>query len=406
MTQSTLSEGIISVSYLSKIENGSVEPSEEVLELLNKRLNASPFLDRSIQQENKCIEFYNNLFRKEIDEAKKNYQQLQKNLEFLKFSDLFNLLEIHKLRYFIIIEDIHQAAEQYNKLQKLSNQFNPIQKYYWLKHSANFHFKELSFNRALEFYQEALIYISNDIESRNEEENDLYYSIGLTASHLRKKHLALEFANKSLKYYRNKYNLERAADCHIIIGISLSVMNEYEKSLENFQLALTIAKSIKDTSLYALCLQNIGKLYSIQNSSIKAIEYYLKSFEMRKNSPAVKRIIPISSLMKEYYNIDDIYHAEKWLDRGLELVQSLDQKDSIYVYEFKVYNHLIKGFDSSFEDLILKYVLPFFKEKQLYYEQYRYLKILATYYFDNRKYKLSATYFDQASDVLTNLINE
>lgn len=406
MTQSTLSEGIISVSYLSKIENGSAEPSEEVLELLNKKLNALPFLDRSIQQENKYIEFYNNLFRKEIDEAKKNYQQLQKNLEFLKFSDLFNLLEIHKLRYFIIIEDIHQATEQYNKLQKLANQFNHIQKYYWLKHSANFHFKELSFNRALEFYQEAFHYLSNDIESHIEEENDIYYSISLTASHLGKKHLSLEFANKALTYYRNIYNLKRAADCHILIGVSLSKMNKYDKSLENYQLAITIAKSIDDTFIYALCLQNMGKLYSKKNEPNNAIQYYLKSFEMRENSSTIKKIIPVSSLMKEHYYNNDITKAEQWLDRGLEFVRSLDHSDSIYFYEFKVYKHLIKGFDSSFEDLILKHVLPFFKEKQLYYEQYRYLKILATYYFDNRKYKLSAKYFEKASDVLTNLINE
>ncbi|GGP16153.1 hypothetical protein [Oceanobacillus neutriphilus] len=84
----------------------------------------------------------------------------------------------------------------------------------------------------------------------------------------------------------------------------------------------------------------------------------------------------MSSLVKEHYNNNDINKAEQWLDRGLELVRSLDHSDSIYVYESKVYMHLINGVGSTFEDLILKHVYPFFKEKQLYYEQYRYLKYL------------------------------
>ncbi|GGP16151.1 tetratricopeptide repeat protein [Oceanobacillus neutriphilus] len=69
-----------------------------------------------------------------------------------------------------------------------------------------------------------------------------------------------------------------------------SKINKYDKSLENHQLAVTIAKSIDDTFTYALCLQNIGKLYSKKNESNKAIEYYLKSFEMRKNNSTIKRL--------------------------------------------------------------------------------------------------------------------
>lgn len=38
MTQEKLAKGIISVSYLSKIENGKVEPTEEIIDLLTERL--------------------------------------------------------------------------------------------------------------------------------------------------------------------------------------------------------------------------------------------------------------------------------------------------------------------------------------------------------------------------------
>ncbi|QGS68196.1 tetratricopeptide repeat protein [Oceanobacillus sp. 143] len=109
--------------------------------------------------------------------------------------------------------------------------------------------------------------------------------IAVTASHIRKIHLALVYANKSLEYYRSIYNLKRAAECHIIIGISLRRINEYKKSLESYQLASTIAKSIHNNRIYSLSIQNMGKLYSVMNDSKQAIEYYLKSYELRADSP-------------------------------------------------------------------------------------------------------------------------
>ncbi|QGS68197.1 helix-turn-helix domain-containing protein [Oceanobacillus sp. 143] len=44
MTQAELSKGIISVSYLSKIENGNADPPEEILELLKNRLDITQIL--------------------------------------------------------------------------------------------------------------------------------------------------------------------------------------------------------------------------------------------------------------------------------------------------------------------------------------------------------------------------
>ncbi|MFP3489996.1 transcriptional regulator, partial [Staphylococcus sp. SIMBA_130] len=67
--------------------------------------------------------------------------------------------------------------------------------------------------------------------------------------------------------------------------------------------------------------------------------------------------------MKEYYQKGERANAERWLQEGLRLSESLTPIDSIYVYEFKVYRHLIHGIeDKEFVNLITKKVLPFFDE--------------------------------------------
>ncbi|NQD67585.1 helix-turn-helix transcriptional regulator, partial [Bacillus haikouensis] len=41
LTQEELSKGIISVSYLSKLENNQVTPSDDIIQLICKRLGVS-----------------------------------------------------------------------------------------------------------------------------------------------------------------------------------------------------------------------------------------------------------------------------------------------------------------------------------------------------------------------------
>jgi HTH-type transcriptional regulator, quorum sensing regulator NprR len=173
--------------------------------------------------------------------------------------------------------------------------------------------------------------------------------------------------------------------------------------MENYQLAEIIATNISNRNILAICRQNIGKLYSILKKSDKAIDTYLSSYELYKNSSTLKKVIPISSLMKEYYKKGDLFNAEKWLKKGLDLSNHLNPLESIYAYEFEVYTHLIKGFGNSFEDLMIKKVIPFLDERELYYERFIYLGILADYYFNNRKYKLAANYYNCASKTLTNM---
>lgn len=399
MTQSDLAEGIISVSYLSKIENGLIEPPQKIYDFLCKELNINPYLQGKKNIFMKLTrDWFEALFKNDIHEAQNLYIQIEKNRALIEKTESITLIDIHKLKYFLLQNKNEEARRQYETLHILSVDFNNIEKYYWLKFSAYYKFKNLYYNKSLEYFNQAKKYLSSIFYLEDEEENGLYYMIALSASHARKTYKAQNYAKKALQFYQKHYHLKQAAQCHILLGISFSRIGENEEAIKSYKLAEKISRNINDTSLLATSIQNIGNLYSIINKSQESIEYYLKSYNLQVNSTHKMKIIPIASLMKEYYRRHDISNATYWLSEGISLI-SQDESESVYQYEFQVYEQLINGINQNFDDIILKKIIPFLNEKELHYEKVAFLKILAQYYFDTRKYKLSAIYYNHALNI-------
>ncbi|WP_047982198.1 tetratricopeptide repeat protein [Ornithinibacillus contaminans] len=393
MTQTELASGIISVSYLSKIENGTAEPPKEIVELLGEKLKLDPLKPDNTINDQYVLRWFYHIMQANVDESIRLYNKLKHNLTTAIDKKLLSLIEIHKLHYFNLISDKTEAEKLALSLQKSSNRFTETEKYYYLKFLGNYHYTQLNYRKALECYQEAEKYSKSDIFHQLEEIYSLYYLIGSAASKCMEPHLCILYTIRALDYYQKNYNLKKCADCHILLGISYRRLNDLEKATECYQYAIRLVEKNENKEQLILCYQNLGNVYSSSGKSLEAINYFLKNYELRIDSSLQSKLIPISSLMKEYYKLNDMENAKVWLDLGFNLSKNLDPSESIFVYEFQVYQYLINGINNSFESLIIDHIIPFFREKQLYYQEATYIKILSDYYFDNRKYKLAATYY-------------
>ncbi|QTM98473.1 tetratricopeptide repeat protein [Sediminibacillus dalangtanensis] len=398
LTQSELSEGIISNSYLSKIENGFVKPPDEIINLLCKKLKIDPVSEKSERMNKICNIWFQNLFEQNLEEMKKNFHQINSHHDLITDNNVLLLIDIHKLRYYILLKDKKKAHEQYQYLKSHSKNLSGNQKYYWLKFRGYYFFYNLAYQKALESFQEAKDYINDVCHSQLKEKGSLYYMIALSASHTNQSFFTFKYANKALKYYQKYYNLKKCAQCHILLGITYLRINDIKNSLESYQSAQYIAEKTDDEELLSISVQNIGNLYSKINHSPKALEYFLKSYELRANKPKPHHITPIASLMKEYYQIGDLRNAEKWMKTGLSLLSHI-KTSHIYQHEFDVYKHLIKGDNDALEELILNKIIPFLESKGLHHQKFSYYKLLGEHYFSKRKYKLSAMYFNFAMEV-------
>src|SRR5699024_3905550 len=302
MTQSDLAEGIVSLSYLSKIENGKTEASPHVMSLLCTRLGIEINVEKDDTIQEKCQEWYKLLFEvNDKNEIVEKYTELD---ELIKetHSDNLIMFEIHKIRYFLIMGEFDRALAQINELEEISSTFDSLHQFYWFKFKGNYKTVNGDFKEAMRKYKQAEEKL-NQLDMEEEEVADLQYTIAVTHSKLRNMLEVIEYADKALDTFRKQYNFIRCGECHIILGISYSRIRMYNKSIKNHKLAKHLGKLSENKQIIQLANHNLGYLHSTRGDTEDAIELYVEvvqdpDVDMNAKFPAV------ASLIKEYFHIE------------------------------------------------------------------------------------------------------
>ncbi len=77
----------------------------------------------------------------------------------------------------------------------------------------------------------------------------------------------------------------------INIGIVYELQNIFDKALEQYELALKMAKGIDDSDLEAQALGHLGSLYYSKNDKTKALNYFSESLKMNQITKNIPRIM-------------------------------------------------------------------------------------------------------------------
>ncbi|MBM7540887.1 helix-turn-helix domain-containing protein [Amphibacillus cookii] len=403
MTQEELAKGIVSVSYLSKIERNSADPNPDAIEKICQRLEIQPerVLDHNIN--NLVYQWFNQLLDENIIRAHETYQRIEEEIEKVIDADLYWLVELHTLFYFILTNQLNYAKRKYAFLEQDRSHFNEIEHYYWLKFSGYYNYSNLAYEDAFQFYLRAEKMMPEELVNNQQEKHDLYFQISCTATRLYYTYHSTVYVKRALDYYRNTYQLKRCAESHIILGVAYKRMNEVNEALTNFELACKIATELKEHDVLVRCNQAMGELYSDMQLTDQAIHYYKHCYELSKHSFTEAELNAISGLFKAYYNCGDIEQAKQWHKVARELVNHELTISQPLNYEISIYYYLIYGFDQGFEVLMEKEILPFFKKRKLYLSYAYYLQMTGDYYYQIRKYKVSANYYREANEALNQL---
>lgn len=154
MTQADLADGLISVSYLSKIENGNQIPPGDIAELLSQRLDIPvELMHQSKDKYDKLVEkWIGYLLEEDVDSAVNIYENSIKQILEITNSTIDIPIELHKFRYFLLLHDLNQAMQQHQHLNMQSKKFNKMELYYWYKYSGIFWNAQEYHRRALQLF--------------------------------------------------------------------------------------------------------------------------------------------------------------------------------------------------------------------------------------------------------------
>ncbi|MET3696484.1 helix-turn-helix domain-containing protein [Bacillus oleivorans] len=401
-TQEELASGIISVSYLSKIENNQSLPSVEVLTLLCNRLNISLNDEGEPNVLDRLKDWYKLIINRDTDLAAKEYEEM-KGIMNQKDSTGLLYFMMFELRFHLLNRNISLANQQIERLQEYTTLFSGDLLYYFLKFQGLSAYLQNQFSEAYEKYKKAETLLASNVFEKWEEA-DLYYSIALTSSRLWKVSICLRYTNQALGIYQAIYDYKRSAECQVLLGISFQRSGEWKKAEESLLLTSKIADSLHDVNLKGMVHHNLGYLFSLQEKSDLAIEHYTKSIEYRNQGDYARKLHTMFSLVMEYYKVKDFERALEWVSQAFDILDSQDQKLTEYEYHFKTYYYLLNQSRSEeFESFMKDKVIPYFAEHKMYEYLATYAEILATYYENAYRYKLSSQYFRVSNDALRNI---
>lgn len=269
--------GICVTSYLSKIENGVVNPEPEIMKKLFERLGISICLDDEMQYFSKVIDEYYNML--EYNYECDLYDELLKNSDALEYSEL--------AIDWIIIQGL-EKDNTYELLWEYEDYMSDRQKGY--------------------YYILALRYLMNrPSDSRKES--------------LKKREEIVEYGEKAYKYLKSSFSLNELMTAYYWV-------NDYLKIHQMESEAVSIA--VREGNVYQLANYYMlnGTAYACIDMNDMMMKCYKRAMNILRNTNWQE------SLKDIYYNIGATLISEKKYDEALLYLDRCDN-DSLHVLHKK-----------------------------------------------------------------------
>ncbi|WP_153464457.1 helix-turn-helix domain-containing protein [Sediminibacillus terrae] len=396
MTQEDLAQGICSISYLSKVENNKMEPSEEILSLLLRRL------DIDIPLENKqtlrvlteaIFHWYEVLREQDMKAADNQYAGLKSKVKNSTNIEIKLTFAVVEFRYFLLKQDFKQAQNLAEFLHQYQDDLPPKLAYYYHSFNSIYFYLQHDYPQALKFCNKA-IDLGNLIAEKIEPE--VYYQAALIYSRLAKTPLAMSLAEKALYSFTETGNIKKCISCQIIIGVCLNRLEQPEEARIKFTKALHLARELNFITAQAYLYHNIGMLHSSLHNKPAAIDCFSTSYEIKINHHIKSYLNTVYHLAQEFSSMQENDRALEWIAKGLSNCEKLpaDRKDFLMLCILK---YQILGDVEQLVHFIHNEAIPFFKKSNLWLQECECNEILGDFYSKAHHYKKSSYYFSESN---------
>lgn len=355
LTQGQLVNGICSVTHLSKIERGITEYSEEITQLLAKKLNINP------QEE---IARYHNLSKKleqwhdaMVMQNLKESESLKKELE---HDDLIQLQEFH-LYYLLLSARYHLLKNQLVQAKKLINHIQRIESTLSL-HDANMlkHVRGIYYFLSGQFQDCVDVLISIDPQQYNRLE--YFYHLAIAFHSINSPVRAYYYAEKALRYFRSTLNMLRIIDTEMVMLIQLNANepHDFNETIQTYEKLLKMCDTCYALDRKAKLYHNLGFEYARRRHYQKAVELYQEALKLiDEHSPHY-----LATLDRYIFSCHagNLLAKESLLElaqKGLALANAANSNDWI---NFQLHLYLLNDEIENYYQCVETTALPYFKK--------------------------------------------
>ena len=400
MKQVTLAEGICQPSYLSRIENNSIVPSGEIIEMIvNKlKLNISTFdMPESEFISNVQSEYKEAILFKDREKTSLLLKEL--NQKPVNFSDvtLFYDFQLMVLRLNLISHGIQFPTKNILfALSELRGHFNYQQQFTFYINVGFIKYIEDDLESSLENFQKAIKIMPN-IKCKAWEIADMEYALGLVYLDLHRYVSAIEFTKHSIIFFDKNFYNTRSIEAYIVLSIAYKNSQNYEQALSVLKLAQNKALIMNHKNHLSLLHYNIGAIATLQGNSTSAITNYLSCIAL--SSKDLNTATSMVALIIEFAKKRDYTSVIEWCQKGISLCKNSSDPTLKFREPHFLCYQAIYGDGDNFERTLQKCINTFEHHKEFRYS-HKYSLKLAEYYLENKKYKKAAIQYKKANEYL------
>ena len=392
--QEALASGICVPSYLSRIENGLVIPSEDIKHHILMRLNIpvdtlvnSPDEENSIQFK---LRFKQVLNSRDKALAKQLLLEIHLHIEEHPLeADRLTLLLL-EARLMLMLPEELEIQKSINILVDFKKEMTIEQLYYLYTIQGIIAYQDNQFSHASQFFKEVFQLIKG-YRMEDWEMAELYYISGLSLLSESRYILAIDYVKEAISYFNQEILIERSIECLIILGIAQKNSGVLKEALTTFERAKDINLKIESCEFNGMIEHNLGSCYSLQKQSELALQHFFNALDSKHNPD--DKIVTILTILKEYHKNSDLQNALVWLEKGFQTVKNIgESKKDLYNNHFSVYGAILLENQALIP--IFKKSLDYFEGKRDYKHCMIYCHVLAKRLAETKQYKQAAIYYE------------
>ncbi len=389
MTQAELSEGICSVSHLSKIESNKYTPHKETLEDLFNRMKIAWEIETHVYKnfENKLREFIGYAIYYDLESMENLYMALQKDEEYLQSTDLLNKYELYKLRYYLFKKDMSKAKQQMLLIDKLTQTFNASEKIISDVISVMYHIAIGNDNHAEQLYAK----IDEDVDIRNSTnifEGEYFYQRAWLLHKRAQYDKSSYYAGFAIDHFQKDCNYIRLMHAQMLQAINFTNQDYYLWAEDLFSILIRNTKMMKQEELYHHTLYNFSVLQERMGNHENAYELLVKLKNMISKESAFYDSVLLNLL---HTSIGTDRESSKTLE---ELRERANQSDEPYLKIQLTYFEKMKHSHQELYDYCEEIMFPFLNQFGDIREGRRMALRLAKYHTEKRNYEKAYFYYN------------
>ena len=395
MKQEYLASGICVPSYLSRIENGLVIPSEDIQQHLLKRLNV-PLDALNNDGDEARLSYFKSLFKSVINsrdkqKAKSLYQDVHIYIEEHPFEPNRLTLLVMETRLMLMLPKYSSEVQSnVSILEEFKKEMNTEQLFYLSTIQGILAYLNNNFRESSEIFTQIFTLIKS-YRMEDWEMAELYYISSLSFLSEARFIISIDYVKAALSYFNQEILIERSIECLIILGIAQKSTGVLHEAVATFEKAKEISSKLESSKFNRKIEHNLGASHSLLKNHDQALIHFQNSLNESSNSE--DNLITIVNILKEYHKISDSHNAIKWLRKGYDLLEHLpDNNRDFFANHLAVYQAVL--LDNSDFLNIFKNALKYFESKQEYKYCSVYSFVLAKKLAEYKQYKQATIYYD------------